>query len=394
MLAERLRQARLVVGLTQRQVIAKLEATGVSLTAAGLSKYERGGSTPPPSLLLQLAKVLGTRPAYFLADPPSSISWHAFRKHAALGKRQQERVQAWAADRAHSQVWLESLLQTKPARVMPRRERVSDFDAAEEAAQKLRDSWGLGTAAIVNLTAALENRATVVLEYDSDNKGFDGLSGTIDDTHPVIVVQSNQPADRRRFNLAHEIGHLLMDCRDVDGATEERLAHRFGAALLVPKAIAKSELGESRRHARLEEFLPLKRKYGVSIQAWIRRAFDLEIISDANYRALCIEVSKRGWRTAEPDTYSGQEKPARMLQLTMRALAEGIITQEKAAQICPEAVKELMSDESRSPISSTAAMELSRNDRSALLKHAADELASEYLKNEELTETESVVEND
>lgn len=41
MLGKRLRQARLMAGLTQKQVVAHLAQLGASLTKAGLSKYER-----------------------------------------------------------------------------------------------------------------------------------------------------------------------------------------------------------------------------------------------------------------------------------------------------------------------------------------------------------------
>ena len=78
------------------------------------------------------------------------------------------------------------------------------------------------------------------------------------------------------------------------------MAHRFAAALLVPADAARQELGEKRRHLAFTELGVLKEKYGLSMQAWIRRAKDLEIISESVYKSLCIQFSSKGWRKREP----------------------------------------------------------------------------------------------
>ena len=106
MIGERLRQARLVAGLTQAEAVDRLAAHGHSLTTAGLSKYERGGSVPQPSILLRLAKVYAVKPRYLLSEPGISVEWFAFRMHASLGQRRRDRIKALAVKSIAGQLWL------------------------------------------------------------------------------------------------------------------------------------------------------------------------------------------------------------------------------------------------------------------------------------------------
>ncbi len=53
MLGKRIYQARLMSGLTQKQVAEKLAELGYTATVAVISKYELDKSTPSPSLLME-----------------------------------------------------------------------------------------------------------------------------------------------------------------------------------------------------------------------------------------------------------------------------------------------------------------------------------------------------
>jgi len=57
MIGKRLKEARLVAGLTQDQVVQRLVDRGFSLSKSALSKYERGAGTPSAQVLLQLSRV-------------------------------------------------------------------------------------------------------------------------------------------------------------------------------------------------------------------------------------------------------------------------------------------------------------------------------------------------
>jgi len=58
----------------------------------------------------------------------------------------------------------------------------------------------------------------------------------------------------------------------------------------------------------------LKPKWGVAIQALIKRALDLSIISDRQYRYLMQQIGMNGWRTKEPIEIPS-EKPRALRQM-------------------------------------------------------------------------------
>jgi hypothetical protein len=62
----------------------------------------------------------------------------------------------------------------------------------------------------------------------------------------------------------------------------------------------------------------LKNKWLVSMQALARRARELQIINDRQYRYIMMQISQKGWRSEEPIFQSSQSERPRAL----RKLAE------------------------------------------------------------------------
>ncbi len=396
MIADRIRQARVALGMTQDDVVEALATTGVSLTKGGLSKYERGGSTPKPGLIRALARVLGVDPPYFLKEPSIQVTWLSFRKASGMGKTRQERVKARAEAELEILLTLHRALEPKVTIELPRPTRVCRSDDAEEAAASLREHWKLGAQPIESVTAAIEDGGGVVVEAGGDDDLFDGLSGWANDTTPVVVVSSAVSDDRRRFSLAHELGHLFMDVGDVDERTEETFAHRFAAAFLVTATTARRELGSKRRHLDFRELAMLKQKHGLSMQAWIFRAADLGIIEPSHARTLLAEMSSRGWRRHEPVMFEGKERPRKLRQLTVRALAEGLLSRMKAERICPGVTEEVNALDKKpfGALDARSLLPLAKSERDRLMEQAAAVVVEDYENDGVLTGVESLSEED
>jgi Zn-dependent peptidase ImmA (M78 family) len=104
--------------------------------------------------------------------------------------------------------------------------------------------------------------------------------------------------DRLRYTIAHEIGHLVMhQARQGTRLELESQANQFAAEFLMPEAAIRSELVQP---VTLTSLSKLKLRWGVSIQALIKRAHDLTIITPRQYRYLNEHVSILGWKTEEP----------------------------------------------------------------------------------------------
>lgn len=395
MIGDRVRQARLAAGLTLDDVARRLTEQGASITRAGLSKYELNKSTPAASFLLKLANILAVPSSYFLEEPPVVVSWIAFRQHTRLRSRQQAQIRAYATRVAESQVWLQSKLYPSETPGLITRPAES-FDDAEATAMKLRQDWKLGDAPIESVTQSAEAHGVVVVRWQSHHGQFDGLVGWINERIPIVVAGNGVSEDRWRYNLAHELGHLILEPVGPMAEHEEALAHRFAGAFLAPASAVRRELGTRRRHLSLQELGLLKRKYGLSMQAWSRRAYNLQIIDEGHFNSLCRELSRRRWRKEEPISFHGSENPIRLQQLTLHALAEGMISETQAERFCPDgiALDGLLVPLPQSRTSAADLLTLPTAERSSRLAAAAVAAAEDYRDNVELTDFEAFGAND
>ncbi len=136
----------------------------------------------------------------------------------------------------------------------------------------------------------------------------------------VVLCSKAGAAARRRFDAAHELGHLLLHERSDGGSkVQEGQAHRFASALLMPAAEIEPWL--IRRSDQLDLLEDGSRVWGVSMQALVRRAKDLGILSESQYTRTMRRMSAYGWRTREPIDIGPPERP-QMLERVVAALPE------------------------------------------------------------------------
>jgi Zn-dependent peptidase ImmA (M78 family) len=165
----------------------------------------------------------------------------------------------------------------------------------EQIAQLVRASWQLPSGPINNLSAAIEGAGGIIVRYPFSNRKVDGISMWVTGMPPLFFLNENCPGDRDRWTLAHELGHVVMHRVPTPSIEEE--ADRFASELLMPAKVIRPEL----QNMTLARAASLKLKWRVSIAAIIRRAKDLGVITPSQYRYLCMEISKAGWRTREPN---------------------------------------------------------------------------------------------
>jgi len=396
MIGQRIRQARLAARLRLDDVVERLRGMGKSMSKQCLSNYEKDKRTPLPSTLILLGSALSVKPSYFMSEPQVSIAWAGYRCQSRLGKRQRSEIEAFTESVAERQMFLQTALFPNESARLPERRKVSTGDQAEEAAEDLRACWQLGNDPIESLTQTIENNGGIVVKYPMGNMRFDGLSGYVNSAFPLIVVNEDVTDDRLRFDLGHELGHLVMDTEGLELRQEESLAHRFAGALLAVKDAVFRELGQQRGMITLDELKLLKRKYGLSMQAWLFRIRDLGLISNYTFQAAFKEFGYRGWRKKEPVGFNGNEKPTRLEQLTLRALAEGIITPWKAEELCPgctAGVEEEEPEPHRANLPSEF-LKLPRSERSRLMAEASRMAEKAYEENPELNDFEAFGEDD
>ena len=331
MVGERIRRARLAKGLSLEKLAVK---TG-QISKQAIHKYEQEKAVPSSAVLIRLAAALDVKPEYFFRPIEVKLEKINFRRKSRLLVGEQKAIEETARDQLERYLLLEDVfppdeLQRPEFKPLPI--TINKPEDAELAAVKVREQWNLGVDPIENMTELLEERGIKVVEVEAGEQ-FDGLSGLVDGKHAVIVIQRDWPGERQRFTMAHELGHLILKISPVCLAKErERCCHRFAAALLVPRTAALLELGQKRRNLDFRELVLLKEKYGLSIQAWVYRAFDLDIISHSLFTRIFKEMSRLHLRKQEPCRLDA-EKPTRFKRLLLHALAENIISETKASDL-------------------------------------------------------------
>jgi Zn-dependent peptidase ImmA (M78 family) len=117
--------------------------------------------------------------------------------------------------------------------------------------------------------------------------------------------------------------------------------NRFASAFLLPEVGLFQHLGERRSNVDPKELYFLKHEYGLSMAACLYRSADLGVITEEKKRQIFIQFSKNGWRKQEPGNPYPQEQTLLFEQLVYRALAEGIVSESKAAELLQMSVMAL-----------------------------------------------------
>jgi Zn-dependent peptidase ImmA (M78 family)/DNA-binding XRE family transcriptional regulator len=327
---ERLNSARKMAGMSMDALSRK---TGAIVTKQAISKYEKGKINPGSDVLLALANALNVKVDYFFRSSQVTIAGIEFRKRSRLTKKEEDRIKYQTIDFIQKYLEVEEILNVRPEFKNPViHHRIQSYADIERAALEIRKKWKLGNGPVPHLIELLEDNGFKIFEVDAGEK-FDGLSGFAEDMAiPVIAVLKKQDLVRKRFTIAHELGHLLLDFSDVEEKSSEKLCHAFAGALLLPKDVMEEELGRKRNNITAWELKKLKGIYGVSMQAIMARAYQLGIISDNTWRSFNIYMSKKGWKKSEPGSYEGKERANRFKQLVLHAAAEQIISFSKAAE--------------------------------------------------------------
>ena len=329
-LSERIKQARKANHMSLRNLAGK-----ANISAMAISKYERGLDTPSSGVLLRLAQALDISVDFFFRPVTVSVKLQMYRKHHTLGIKKQDVIQM------HIQEWLERYLEVesifedeKQQGILPHYV-IDNADEVEKAAEELRKSWNLGFDPIENMTQLLEDYCIKVGLV----KGFEHFDACtfISEQLQVIVTKADLPGDRQRFYLGHELGHLILEIEE--NLDSEKISNRFVGAFLAPAQSARFELGRRRSTLDMQELFLLKRRYGMSMQAWIFRAKDLEIISENEAIRLFHNFRVNGWYRHEPGEELPTEEPLRMERLIYRALAEDLISRSRAQELLGKPLK-------------------------------------------------------
>lgn len=305
---QRIRQAREYKGFTQKQL-----AKTIGVTQGAIAQIEGGFKSPSSGVMERIAAHTQFPLGFFTTELKTEFprEWIMFRSHASMTKRQAVEACRYAEITYEIFSVLEPYVDLVRLS-LPKMPGAYPDKAAKETRKALRL---LHDDPIPNLTNIVERAGVIILSLPSQLKGRDAFSfwlGTESPT-PIVAISKERPTDRLRFSVAHEIGHLVLGHIGKYRPEEEAAADEFAAELLMPQRAMRLEITSP---VTLSGIATLKPRWKVSIQALIRRAAELNIIAERQYRYLMEQISTKGWRTREPANLDvPEEKPRSLRQM-------------------------------------------------------------------------------
>jgi Zn-dependent peptidase ImmA (M78 family)/DNA-binding XRE family transcriptional regulator len=297
--AQRLRIARCLRGIPRNQL-----ARSIGVSAAAVSQYELGQTRPRSAVVSKLALTLGVPASFFAAGRQTTdvrdVGAH-FRSLRSTTQRDRDRARAFVA-----LLW-EVTQQIERYVGLPTYVGMTQLSerAPEQAAQALRRAWSVPDGPIADVVRLLESRG-IVVTYSADiARTISAFSAPLT-PRPVVVLDPSHDRARQRFDVAHELAHLVLHPEPDPGLVAEEEAHRFAAEFLAPAAEIERQLPPT---ANLRSYLHLKLHWGMSIHALLMRARRLGVLSDASYRRGMRKLATTYGRRDEPAPLGPPEQP-------------------------------------------------------------------------------------
>jgi Zn-dependent peptidase ImmA (M78 family)/transcriptional regulator with XRE-family HTH domain len=176
-----------------------------------------------------------------------------------------------------------------------------DYGPPERIAALVRANWHLPMGPVRNLVHAVEAAGGLVVRASLGTRKLDAVSHWAVGQRPLFFLNDDLPDERLRFTLAHEIGHIVMHATTTPDQEDE--ADRFAAEFLMPAQEIRPDL----HNLTLPRARELKPYWRVSMAAIIKRGYDLEQITNRQYRRLFMRLGQLGYRINEPGQLPREE---------------------------------------------------------------------------------------
>lgn len=330
---KQLTSARIARGMTMIELAEKTD-----ISRQMISNYESGKTIPKAENIFKIINVLKFPKSFFATEMDELHSGAVFfRSQTAATKKvrdmQKERLKFLHEIYKNLAHYVNFPEINIPTLIEKDIHDITEDDIITKASE-LRKLWGLDEVSpIKNLTQLAEKNGIIIAEANMSNAKLDAVSRWIIDRPYIMLTENNESSVRRRFNIAHELGHLILhnsvesihdlSSKDLKNILESQ-ANLFASHLLLPtRAFEESLLSTS-----LDYYLDLKKYWLVSIQAMIYKTYHIGLINEDQRLYLNKKISWNKWRTNEPyDDVIKVEKPSLLKQVYWMIVNNDVLSQ-------------------------------------------------------------------
>ncbi|HCF6146664.1 XRE family transcriptional regulator [Pseudomonas aeruginosa] len=293
---DKLRLARCAAGLSLADIGEKLD-----VTRQYAHKLEVN-AMPSPSQLKSLSELLDVEEHFFFMPRRSSVELEQchFRSLRSSTQTLKKTIAAQVEMFELLVDELEKEIAFPPVDFKAFDGAIDSTSKIEQVAEKFRREQGLGLGPISNVTKLAEKIGVLVVDLNEADEKVDAFS--LYNKRPLIVRSTAKTSPgRQRFDLAHELGHLIMHQGVETGCrvTEDQ-ANQFASAFLMPRASFASEFPAMRgRYLNWPALKELKLRWKVSFKALIYRARSLDLLTVEQAKSGFTYLNRKGFTKDE-----------------------------------------------------------------------------------------------
>lgn len=291
--------ARQYKGITQTDLSNSIKG----LSQSTLSKFEKGIGVIPDEVFADIADYLGFPLAFFEKKLSVRIENTHYRKRSNVGAKNINALETTISFIGDAIDIMSNEIEYPPFSL--EYINVEDGYSPENIANFIRRKIGLKCDdPVKDIISRLEVQGIIIYEIETELDSFDGVSFISNMGIPIIIINKKMPNDRKRFTIAHELGHIVMhlsqDFIISDFRDKEKEANLFASEFLMPTDAIKNSLSD----LKISYLGDIKRHWLTSMASIIHKARQIGYINADKYKYLNIELSRCGYKKKEPiDVY-------------------------------------------------------------------------------------------
>lgn len=306
---EKLESVRNLQGFSRKEI-----ATRLAVSEQTIWQYENGYIEPKFETINQLKDIFDVTPQFFYSKEfvteVSDINYIAYRADDRKYRKKANTETEYIDYVNHFLKVFENCLNKKSLKIDQLRELSEKMmyvnsRSLEEIAELAREY--LNVSKNQELLYKLEIAGITILEKNMGNN-VDAYSTWTSDNRPIIILGSVRKSSvRRNFDLAHELGHLLLHSKiKMDELTKdeyrkiEQEANAFASFFLLPEEEFVHDFSKLKKKSNPNSYLAMKLKYHVSIIALEYRAYKLGLLTFEENRYFYASLNRLGMRQVEP----------------------------------------------------------------------------------------------
>lgn len=312
---EKLQSVRELSGLSRKELADKLE-----LSEQAIWQYENQYTVPKFEITNELKKIFNVKAQFFYCGPfapnVSKVERIAYRAEDREARKKTKMETTFIDFTSHFLTTFENKLNMPISTIiLLRNELIQLYNDPIEPADKISRLEFIAEQArkkldIQNnkeLLYKLELSGIYILEKNM-GQSIDAYSTWTTEEKPFIVLgNKKKSAVRRNFDLAHELGHLLLHYKiDMDSLTKdehkkiEKEANNFASFFLLPKEQFLQDFSKVTKISNPKSYLDMKMNYMVSVVALEYRAYKLGLLTFEENRYFYATLNKNGYKKNEP----------------------------------------------------------------------------------------------